>query len=193
MDQGTVGAYRGGMPTSFTELLDTLSEGALVLDAATGALVHRNRALRTMLDADAAAPMLSEAGCQLAQRWRRLRTVPRPAANGAALLRDVRFATTHAVYRLWCMALQLGHPVPNQTVVLVERMGLPLPPAAHLRTRFRLTARETQVALLLAEGASDADIGRALGMSIHTARHHGERVFTKVGVHSRKALALYLV
>jgi len=180
------------MPTSFTALLDTLSEGVLVLDSATGALVYRNRALHTMLDAEPDAAMLFDTALQLGQRWRWRSAAPRSALDGAAELSDVRFATTHAVYRLWCMALQLGHPVPNRIVVLVERMGLLLPPAARLRARFSLTAREAEVALLLAEGASDADISRALGVSIHTARHHGERVFTKVGVHSRKALALHL-
>ncbi|MEP7088207.1 MAG: helix-turn-helix transcriptional regulator [Gemmatimonadota bacterium] len=97
------------------------------------------------------------------------------------------------MYRLWGTAPRLEHTTPAHVLVLVERLGSSLPTTARLSSLFRLTPREVEVALLLAEGASDAHIGRALGMSIHTARHHGERIFAKVGVHLRKALVLHLV
>jgi hypothetical protein len=41
------------------------------------------------------------------------------------------------------------------------------------------------VALLLAEGKSDAEIARELVISWHTARRHVEKVLLKLGVHSR--------
>jgi DNA-binding CsgD family transcriptional regulator len=180
------------MPAPLVELLDALSEGVLVVDSATGAVVHRNRALGALLDADPDSSLLYDTALQLGQRWRMLALAPRAALDGRALLSDVRFATKRSVYRLWGVALHPGGPFPDRVLVLVQRTGPLLPSVSRLRARFRLTAREAEVALLLAEGASDADIGRALGMSVHTARHHGERIFTKVGVHSRKALALHL-
>lgn len=180
------------MPTPFTAMLDLLSEGVLVLDSVTGAVTHRNRALVALLEAEPDAGLLYDAAFHLGQHWRRLSIAPRATPNGPVLPSDMRFATPRGVYRLWGMALQFEHPSPMQVVVLVERPGFMLPTVSCLRTRFRLTSREAEVALLLAEGASDAEIARVLGVSIHTARHHGERIFTKVGVHSRKALALHL-
>jgi DNA-binding NarL/FixJ family response regulator len=56
---------------------------------------------------------------------------------------------------------------------------------AHLQARFGLTARESQVALLLAQGRSNVAIAKALGISAHTARHHTQRVLGKLKVHSR--------
>jgi DNA-binding NarL/FixJ family response regulator len=51
--------------------------------------------------------------------------------------------------------------------------------------QFRLTARERQVAELLALGRSNAGVAEALGISEHTARHHTESVLAKLGVRSR--------
>ncbi len=188
-----VDAYHACMPTPLIELLDSLSAGVLVLDAITGELAHRNRAMITLLGEEPDSSLLFDAALQLGNRWRRLSLASGAPPRGSALLSDVRLATNCAVYRLWGTAPQLEHTTPAQVLVLVERLGFLLPTAARLRAHFRLTPREVEVALLLAEGASDAHIGRALGMSIHTARHHGERIFAKVGVHSRKALVLHLV
>jgi DNA-binding NarL/FixJ family response regulator len=51
--------------------------------------------------------------------------------------------------------------------------------------RYGLTRREQEVAELLAEGKSNATIARHLGISAHTARHHTQRVLSKLAVHSR--------
>jgi DNA-binding CsgD family transcriptional regulator len=51
--------------------------------------------------------------------------------------------------------------------------------------RFRLTAREAQVAELLALGRSNVAVAKTLGISEHTARHHTESVLAKLGVRSR--------
>ena len=62
------------------------------------------------------------------------------------------------------------------------------PPAAvgtHLQADYGMTPREVDVAMLLAEGCSNATVARRLGISPHTARHHTQRVLGKLGVHSR--------
>jgi DNA-binding CsgD family transcriptional regulator len=56
---------------------------------------------------------------------------------------------------------------------------------AYLQMQFGLTARETEVAMLLAQGRSNVAIAKTLGISTHTARHHTQRVLTKMKVHSR--------
>ena len=54
--------------------------------------------------------------------------------------------------------------------------------------RLGLTRREAQVARLLARRASNPEIAEQLGISPHTVRHHAENVFSKLGVHSRRAI-----
>lgn len=62
-----------------------------------------------------------------------------------------------------------------------------------LKSRYRLTQREIQVARLLAEGKATSEVAAALGVSSHTARHHTERVLSKLGVSSRAAVAVRLM
>jgi DNA-binding NarL/FixJ family response regulator len=54
-----------------------------------------------------------------------------------------------------------------------------------LQQHYRLTPRETEVAILLARGASNLTIASTLGISPHTARHHTQAVLTKFGARSR--------
>jgi DNA-binding NarL/FixJ family response regulator len=54
-----------------------------------------------------------------------------------------------------------------------------------LTTRFGLTRREVQVATLLAQGRSNEAIAKELEISAHTARHHTQRILSKLEVHSR--------
>lgn len=62
-----------------------------------------------------------------------------------------------------------------------------------LSQRFGLTSREAQVALRLARGASEKRVARALGISVHTARRHTEKVFVKLGVNARGQVAAVLL
>jgi DNA-binding NarL/FixJ family response regulator len=57
----------------------------------------------------------------------------------------------------------------------------------HLRLRYGLTSREAQVAILLVQGQSNSAIAEQLEISPHTARHHTQRILSKLGVHSRAA------
>ncbi len=68
-----------------------------------------------------------------------------------------------------------------------------LPSVQNLRDRFGLTGRQAEVALLLAKGATNREIAAALAISPHTVRSHGEVVFQKLDIHTRKALALRLI
>ena len=51
--------------------------------------------------------------------------------------------------------------------------------------RFGLTPQEARVALMLADQLSNRDVAARLGVSVHTARHHTERVLAKLQIHSR--------
>jgi DNA-binding CsgD family transcriptional regulator len=68
---------------------------------------------------------------------------------------------------------------------------------AHVRrriveTRDDLTAQERQVALLARDGMSNIDIGARLFLSQHTVAYHLRKVFSKLGIGSRRQLAAAL-
>ncbi len=49
----------------------------------------------------------------------------------------------------------------------------------------RLTTREAEVLLLLADGVSTREIAVRLFISLNTARNHVQRLIAKLGAHSR--------
>ena len=75
----------------------------------------------------------------------------------------------------------------------MDRASAGLPTTQELRITFGLRGREPQVALLAAEGLSNADIAERLRLSAHTVRHYLERVLDRLGLHTRKALAVHLM
>ena len=62
-----------------------------------------------------------------------------------------------------------------------------------VRMMVRLTPREKEVLGLLAEGADNSAIARALVMSPQTARTHIQNILGKLGVHSRLEAAAFVV
>jgi DNA-binding CsgD family transcriptional regulator len=98
------------------------------------------------------------------------------------------------IYWLRAKCAPAGTLLPEPAVlVLIDRLGPELPTTRELRVAFGLRGREPQVALLAAEGLSNAVIAERLRLSSHTVRHYLERVLTRLGLHSRKALALHLM
>jgi DNA-binding NarL/FixJ family response regulator len=61
-----------------------------------------------------------------------------------------------------------------------------------LNDRYALTSRECEIAFALSAGGRSAEIAAAMGISTHTVRHHTERVFRKLGIRSRAAVAVAL-
>jgi DNA-binding CsgD family transcriptional regulator len=97
-------------------------------------------------------------------------------------------------YRVTAKCAAAGTLLPEAGVlVLMDRLGPELPTTRELRVAFGLQGREPQVALLAAEGLSNEAIAQRLRLSAHTVRHYLERVLTRLGLHSRKALALHLM
>jgi DNA-binding NarL/FixJ family response regulator len=66
----------------------------------------------------------------------------------------------------------------------------PIPSAATLAGREGLTAREREVLDLLAEGASNRQIARALGLSLKTVQNHVSRILDKLQAADRTQVAL---
>jgi two-component system NarL family response regulator len=64
---------------------------------------------------------------------------------------------------------------------------------AAIRLMSRLTRREREVLILLAEGAGNEAIAEALIISPETARTHIQNVLSKLGVHSRLEAATFVM
>ena len=58
------------------------------------------------------------------------------------------------------------------------------------RAGLDLTARESEVLAMLAEGLSNAEIARALGVSLKTVQNHVSHVLAKLQVRDRTQAAL---
>ncbi|MCU0635638.1 MAG: helix-turn-helix transcriptional regulator [Gemmatimonadaceae bacterium] len=83
-----------------------------------------------------------------------------------------------------CRDLLRRHPI---AVVLA-----PTPTAAEPDIIPTLSVRQNQVARLLAAGACVKQVARSLDISVHTARHHVEHVYRRLGVRSRAEVARLL-
>jgi two-component system nitrate/nitrite response regulator NarL len=59
------------------------------------------------------------------------------------------------------------------------------------RARLVLTRRERQIAELVSEGLPNKEIGRRLGLSAGTIRVHLHRVYHKLAINNRTALAAW--
>ncbi len=57
-----------------------------------------------------------------------------------------------------------------------------------IESRDLLTAQEMQVAVLVAEGHTSAEVGAQLFISRRTVEYHLQKVFTKLGINSRRAV-----
>lgn len=65
-------------------------------------------------------------------------------------------------------------------------------PDEALRERFGLTPRQIDVARLIGEGLTNAEIAEKLGLSFFTVRAHTEQVLAKLGVPSRAGVGALL-
>jgi DNA-binding CsgD family transcriptional regulator/tetratricopeptide (TPR) repeat protein len=135
--------------------------------------------------------------CAAFMRWRQAE---------ALVETDNRAAATDAAKRAASVADRLGAGwLSGELRSLCARARLELEPAAAPAERtettsngtaapdgeapFGLTPRELQVLTLIAEGATNRQIGAALYMAEKTASVHVSRILTKLGVHSRTQAA----
>lgn len=82
-----------------------------------------------------------------------------------------------------------GGVLGSTVLIIVQRARQLVREDARIRVRFGLTKREAQIARMLADGKSNADIAEALAISTHTARHHTGSVIAKLGLSSRAQVA----
>ena len=167
-------------------LMETLGEGIALFDGGGESLIHTNTALRQLLSAEPDAKFRKEldrfarvlAG---AGKWEGLATAEVQTCTGAYALRGSHL-----------QANPIGG-TGTAVMIAVQRAANNAPAGEQLAERFALTPSEAQVAVLIAVGRSNSEIATALFISPHTARHHTERVFSKLGVRSRAEAACKLL
>jgi DNA-binding CsgD family transcriptional regulator len=200
-------AVMAGMRTALlaatwrTDLLRQLeaSGAPLAVCEYDGRLVHATPALLAVTMADPEGSVLLSAAARLTHTLRdamqrRPGRSRGPGLQGAveALSPTLAVTTQRGTYVLH--AAQIGEALlgPDRPLVLI-RVDAPAatvrPTPGSLCARFKLSAREAEVALLLADGASNARIAETLGVTVHTARRHTEHVREKLGAENRAAVA----
>jgi DNA-binding CsgD family transcriptional regulator len=78
-------------------------------------------------------------------------------------------------------------PSGGQVAIVLERAGTPQSTALRLEA-YGVTAREREVATLIAQGRSNPEIAEALVLSPYTVQDHIKNLFEKTGVSSRQEL-----
>ena len=173
--------------------LDAVAEPLAAFDA-DGRLLHQNAALTRLLDAD---PERDRVEVELRALARRLRALAFPLRHEATAPPTAsREATTgRGRYALRGLLLPPAGGGFGEAILVSITLDAPpsLPNAEAVRARHGLTKREAEVALLLAEGLTNADLAERLFVSPHTARHHVESVLAKLGLTSRAAVAARLM
>lgn len=179
---------------SLAATVDQIARAVLVVDT-DGREVHRSRGLRRMLEGD---PEARDLLLEMQRLARQLGLLRRPTTKTSRLhpaaVGQVQVRTSRHSYEL-----RGGYLAPGafgrtaSVLVQLERHTPVVPPVASLRERHGLTGREAEVARLLALGLSNREIAERLTLSPHTVRTHAQHVFQKLGLHTRKALALRLL
>jgi DNA-binding CsgD family transcriptional regulator len=178
---------------SIGRLIDSIAIGVCVIDT-HGSIGHINPALERLRNNDPhwqpVHAAIERAGRLLARNSLRKSSITAlPAINASEQIRTATMS-----YAIRCSITAGTAELPESLgVVFVQTVEAN---AARIQQRvqkmaaqFRLTQRETEVALLLIQRFHGDEIAQRLGISTHTVRHHTESIFRKVGVNSRSGLA----
>ncbi|MDP1861299.1 MAG: LuxR C-terminal-related transcriptional regulator [Gemmatimonadaceae bacterium] len=172
--------------------LDSLGV-ALCVCARDGTVVHRSPLVAELLSNDPQANTVMQGVRRVAQTVAPQRNgMPTDRVFVAPVAQEI-VQTAHGRYRL--SAALAADPMrfgASDVMVTVGAMAQPALTPAVLATRFRMSKREAEVAVLLAQGARNAPIAKALSLSPHTVRRHTERVLAKLDVVNRSEAAAKL-
>lgn len=189
----TVSSF-GGQADALARALDSLEHAVLVVDE-NGRERYRSQRLRRMLHDEPEAEQVIEEMHALAEAvasYRRRPSKSAPAQAAPAGQRSVTTAvTTYDARAVLTSDESIGQG--GYVLVELERDEHRLPSPSRLMECLGLTAREAEIALLLARGASNRECAQRLDISPYTVRTHVEHIFSKLGIRSRKALALRLL
>jgi DNA-binding CsgD family transcriptional regulator len=185
----------GALAANQVGLLNALARPILVADE-TGRPLYQTP---TLLDCLARASgqerlQLQRALDQAARHLcSRLRTQRGTGARTRPVVLNRQVLTNRSEFRLRGVLVPPAVLLPQRGILLeLERTGKRKIRMEDLYVHFGLTAREVEVAALVARGLSDQAIATRLGISPRTAEHHMEHVLRKLRVNCRSAVAALL-
>ena len=107
---------------------------------------------------------------------------------------DISFLSTSMVYLLLVVAIGALLKM-NRTYIEVDRLNVDENLAfvcESFSKIYRLTPREAEITLLLAKGKDRASIAETCCISTETVKTHVKRIYTKLGIHSRKEMIVLI-
>lgn len=166
--------------------LDILAQGLDAL-AMPIAVVHLNRtilsenaAFHDAFPAAASADLITDA-------WGRLGELVKNEAGEMIRVPRAGESAVRGSKRVRLQPITLdGMTEPEWFVLVVERRAARRLTSDNVQQRFGLSPRQAEVALLLAQGHTTADIARMLELTTHTVRHHAEQVLHRLNVRTRQ-------
>jgi DNA-binding CsgD family transcriptional regulator len=181
---------------SLLRVLDCLDSGVILANACGVPIYANPQAMRLAAEADGLALNGALVGAT-AESTRRLRAAIAQIASDAAT-EPLRLALERPSHRpplqltllpIW----RLGAVVPGAgnaavAIFVTAPEATPLINRDMIADAFLLTRRESEVAVLLAEGRNLESIAEVLGIEGTAVRQYLKRVFGKTGVHSQAAL-----
>lgn len=182
-------------------LLDRLDSGVILTDEAARPKMLNDQATRIVAEADgltvdtAGLAASTLAGTQ--QLREAIAAVSRDAAIGPQRIRldrpSRRLPLLLTVFPIWRLDATIPGVGSARVAVFITEPDAPLAiDQATIAETFRLTRRESEITVLLAEGISRDMIATRLGLGRGTVREHLRHVFEKTGVRSQPALVALL-
>jgi DNA-binding CsgD family transcriptional regulator len=163
-------------PATYRVILDHLTLAVFVFRR--GRPIYVNAAATRLADR-VRAKYGKELGVSLIDHLGQVRDLPQPSGPVVTLL------TVQGREPFYVHVLELNRRR-QDVVVTVRELGTEI---GAFRARYRLSAREAQVAELVLHGFRNQEIASTLGIAPATIKKHLTRVYDKVGVDSRVLLA----
>ncbi|HTV95847.1 MAG TPA: helix-turn-helix transcriptional regulator [Steroidobacteraceae bacterium] len=185
---------------TLTKSFDNLSFGVLILDA-DGRILEASAVAAEILraeqgarrNADGTLGLRDPAGAQL-NRW--ILTGSPPAENSDGLLRVPR-ALARPLSVMLTPLSEMSRPwmsvrCPRWMLLLFDPDRRVAASRERIALDLKISAREAQLAALLAAGYDLRAIAQRMHISVHTARTHLKTIFGKTGLHSQVELVRHI-
>lgn len=165
-------------------VLDVLDVGVALLDHEGRYLLRNRRFLELTRGAGETSGLAKVIESLREELLPQARALSGTIVNGTTLLASADAPVGRGGYRVRGHRFGRDCKEGRQTLLItVER--LPPETGRKLPEKLRLTAQETRVARLLAEGCTNKQVAAALGIHPTTAKNHAQSVLQKLGVRRR--------
>lgn len=179
---------------SMSQLVDQLRAGACLLNV-DGTVLYQNQALNLLFDGDPEADALRRGVRRVGGAVTAFPGSPHKKNTGEIPTGSAfeRIETATNTYEIRGTRFgEMAASADAVAIVMVDAFSADHTrrkcASERVRAQYSLTKRETEVALLLARRFTAEEIATTVGISVHTARHHTEKIFAKTGVTSRNLI-----